>query len=270
MRSVLALAVTGILALASSASAATITLTTAMGNGADTTIRRGNSTDYSRDTSVAMKMQGTGENNSNDRIGLLKFDTSSLPSAGPISNVTLQLKTNGTTSTGNSGNSFLGGHVVHLYGVPDGHAQENFNPSTITFANFAFTTGSSGNHARPAVDVAINGIDDTMAILLGSFIFPETPRYQPVGMMMTFSTVPLTQFLSTDSNGVVSFILVSMTDGPGQVPTVYSAESLGTAGAVIPTLLIETAAGPAVPEPMQFGAVALGLAALTRRRKLHV
>lgn len=257
------------LALTASASAATIDLTTATGAGADTTVRRNSTANFSNDTTIAIKKQGEGENDNNDRIGLLKFDTSSLISASPIASVTLNLMSGGTTSTGNSGNSFLAGHVVNLYGIPDGHAQENFNPATLTFSAFEFTTGTNGHHARPAADVVINGIDDTLAILLGRFQFPASPQYQPTGTPFSFSTVPLTQFIAGDSNGIVSFILATPTSGPGQVPAIHSAQST-PAGATILTLTIDVAASdPVLPEPAGIAFLALATAPFLLRLLLR-
>lgn len=259
----------GLLTMTSAAMAGTITITTETGSGADTTLRRNSTVKAGADTTVAIKKQGEGEDSGNDRIGLLKFDTASLAGAGAITAATLHLQSGGTTSTGNSGNSFLGGHVVHLYGIPDGHAEENWDPATLTYASFDFTTGLNAHHARNPLDVAINGIDDTMAILLGQFTFPSTPQYQPAGTPLTFASVPLAQFLATNSNGIVSFILASMTDGPGQAPVVHSAQST-TLGATIPTLVIETASGtePVVPEPSTAAALAaLAAGAGWRRRR---
>src|SRR5882757_2261936 len=97
-----------------SASASGAMVTTATGSGADAFLRRNNTQIVNTNAALAVKFQndGTAEANGNDRIGVLKFDTSGLGT--PINAAILRLETFTAAA-----NQFVAGQMVQLYGIPE-------------------------------------------------------------------------------------------------------------------------------------------------------
>jgi hypothetical protein len=188
------------------AAAATITaIPTNFGNGADTFIHRNNTTDYTADENLAIKIRrDTEAGDGTDRLTLTKFDLSGL--TGPISDASLTLTMRGSTANINFGD----GNVIQMYGVPETiSGVEDFTGGVggITFANSGFTTGGGGGHPSPLSDTNNNGVDDTLLTLLAELTLVGATTQNQV---LTFQSPALVSFLQADTNDLATFVFTML------------------------------------------------------------
>ena len=213
-------------------------ITTLDGTGGDITLRRGNVTDNGA-LLLTKNQSGNAENNNNDRLNLLKFDLASLSESILTAIVRLEMPRGAATSQ--PSNTFDAGETVYLYGIPDGHAGENFNEATTTYANSPFLTGTgTTNGARPVTDLTGNSVSDSAAILLDTHTFVAVTN---AGEYVDFRSQALRAFLMADTNDIASFILTVSQSNATKTP-VFNSDTRTGAG-LRPTLLTNANA----PEP---------------------
>lgn len=220
-------------------------VTTLDGSGDDVVVRRGSATE--NDAFLRLKNQsGNLENNNNDRVGLLKFDLTLLSPGITAATVRLQMPRGASNSF--PLNTFDAGETLFLYGVPDGAAGENFNPATVTFANYPYTTGTtSGSGTRPVADTTGNNVNDTLIPLLGTYTFAAVSN---AGDIVDFGGPTLQSFLAADTNGIATFVLTVSISNATKTP-VFNSDTATTLvnglPPILPTLLTNADAA-AVPE----------------------
>lgn len=228
-----------LLLITSHAPAATISITTENGNGADAYINTGNatlrSTNYGADDKVNVKLTtGTYESQTVNRKGYLRFDITGYNLAANPS-ATLKLTTTEWNNT----------VTLQVYGLINGSAGENWGESTITWDNAPGNTGTA----------ATSNTFDASAILLGSFTQSATAN----GTLINFSSTALNNFLSADTDGLVTLMFVRTTANNNFNSTFASKEHATFAA---PTLEFET-----IPEPSATALLAAGSAFLAFRRR---
>jgi hypothetical protein len=225
--------------------AAADVVTTLAGNGDDVVVRRGSATE--NDAFVRLKNQsGILENNINDRVALLKFDLTLLSPGITAATVRLQMPRGASNSF--PLNTFDAGETLFLYGVPDLAAGEIFNPGTVTFANFPYTTGTtSGSGTRPVADTTGNNVNDTLLPLLGTYTFAAVSN---AGVIVDFSGTPLVSFLTADTNGIATFALTVSMSNATKTPVFNSDTATTLVNGLPPILpsLLTNADAAAVPE----------------------
>ncbi|MDB5325672.1 MAG: hypothetical protein JWM57_1241 [Phycisphaerales bacterium] len=232
--------------------AATITIATdgtdadALG-GADTFVTRNSVASAATDGNLAVVNRAATDNNA-DRVPFLRFDTSGALSGGPLTVASLRLTLGANASPA--------GLVVQIYGIPDAALNENFDATTITFANSGYTTGSGSVIANDATD---NSVLDSSLTLLGTLAAPT------INTTYTFSSADLLTFLNADTNGIASFVLATtvITAGGTSTPVFASSDSVAFTADQLPALIVD------VPEPTAvaaLGAIACGLTSRRKRR----
>lgn len=244
------------IAIAAMASPATAEmLPNTFGAGGDVVVRRNNSS-RENDGFLRIKNQsGDGENSSNDRTGLLKFDLTGLTESVTAAAVRLEMPRG--ASTGHPNNTYDAGDTVYLYGVPDNGADEDFDEATITFASSPYMTGTGGaTDPRPVSDLTGNGVNDDLAILLDTYTFPTV---SDAGDLIDFQSPALTSFLQADTNDLASFI-VTVSQGSFAKTAVFVSDT-GTEGTPFPPTLLTNADAP-IPEPTTAGLLIVSVAGL--------
>lgn len=198
--------------LANSSHAATVN--NSQGAGGNVVLRRGSASEpVPADTGEFLRIKfqsGTAENNNTDRLGLLKFDLTSLP-AEPITVASLRIHLPRGASSGQPNNRFDAGETLYLYGVPNGAAGEDFSldPLQTLFVDNPYVTGTgSVSNPRPAIDLTANGVNDDLLPLLATYTFANN---SDAGDFVNFHSNELTSFLQADSNKIATFMLTMRT-----------------------------------------------------------
>jgi hypothetical protein len=208
--------------------------------GADTFVRRNNSTTNYGNAIFLDSKNDNGSSGANDRVVYLKFDISELSDLVGSATLSLTLKTavNPATST------------YHFYGIPDLATGEDFEETALTYST-AYGTSSIGSDA---------GLVTTSFVDLGTLQVTGTAG--AAGATLNFSSEAFRNFINADTNNILSIAFVNdTTTGGGQVEF-QSKENTG--GFAPPTLTLET-----VPEPSAALSLLGGLgmlAGLLRRR----
>jgi hypothetical protein len=234
--------------VSSAASAATL------GVAADTYVMRNSTTDNSAAAPLIVKNGNNPPDNSTDRVTFLRFDTTGLT---PVTAASLTLAIHN--------NAVPAGFQVQLYGIPDGAANENFDASTLTFANSGYTTTSTA-------DLTDNNVLDASLTLLGTYTFDQaiaqgTAGTSPGAMTFYDAGGALTSFLNADTNHVAAFLLATPTHNDSNTVAFWSRDN--TTSQPIPTLATNADA-VVVPEPAAAALLLVPLAAasaLSRRRR---
>lgn len=224
------LAAGGLFAIATPASAVVIN------TAADTFISGDNqSTNYGSFTNLNALEGGTAY--AKDRYVFIRFDLSAY-TGGTIAGAELTLIPQDISATPQD---------FDVFGIPDGGPAENFDESTLTWANSGYAfTGSA--------------IDTSGLTLVGSFtgIAPADE-----GVPQTLSSTALDTFLNTDANNIASFLIVS-TNGTGFFNKFDSKEAV-SGGSTL------TVTASTIPEPGASALLAalgvLATATLARRRR---
>jgi hypothetical protein len=245
-----------ILAGATASLLATSTYAAVIPVAADTYLQRSPDTAGANINNVALitkNVDAATAGSANDRISFLRFNTTGVP---PVTAASLTLAVHN--------NAVPAGFQVQLYGIPDGGNNENFNESTVTFANNGYTTNSANN------DATDNNVVDAALTLLGTYTFPTAITQGAAGTSpgtITFSDAggALTSFLNADTNGLATFILTTPTINGTNTVAFYSRDN--TTSQAVPTLATNADA-IAVPEPTAAAIVTLLAATgLGRRRR---
>lgn len=150
----------------------------------DTFIQRGSAANHGSGTSLAVKREGAAISGGTDRIGYLRFDVPGRFDS--VTDATLCLSFRQYPGDGTTPFSF------RVYGLPDGHANEDFDESTLNFTN-----------ARNASTRLPGSLDPAGLRDLGSF----SPTLASGTPSVAFRSAALQAFLAANRNHRVSFIL---------------------------------------------------------------
>jgi len=170
-------------------------------------------------------------NNSTDRYGMFRFDSSLF---GPgVTSVTFMLTANSDTVV-----QFQGTYDYRIFGVPDGTANDE-----------VFIEGSV--NYDPGAGVVYDGsadlVDDTKLTQLGD------ANSVSAGDTISLSNAALLSFIQADTNDVATLVVIRLTTGGNS------------------TFLDRTTGSPPrldiIPEPTTLALVAVGLLGLRRRRR---
>ncbi len=151
-----------------------------------------------------------------DRLAYLRFSTAA-PYA-VVDSASLFLTLNNYSGDGTTPFTF------ELFGLPDGHPNESFNETLLTFNTATNATTTMPGSLNPA------GLTS-----LGTF----TPSVASGGTRIEFSTTALRDFIAASGNSEITFLLFRQTPNAG-LPT-YFASSEDASSNNRPTLLIRTA-----------------------------
>lgn len=226
------------------AGAATVSITTADGNGADTYINTGSDTlrgtNYGSNTLVTTKLSsGDYATQTVNRKAYARFDLSGYTlSATP--NAVFKFSTVGWNGTA----------TFEVYGLNDGNAGENWSESGTNWNNAPANGGAAATS---------NTFDSTAATLLGNFTLDASTD----GTVGTFSSAALDAFLLGDTNHLVTLMFLRTTSGIS-LNTSFASKERG--GFAPPTLQVDTIPTPAA---LPAGGALLGLVALKQRRRRH-
>lgn len=181
----------------------------------DTFIQRGSTANNGSGTTLAVKRERAAISGGTDRVAYLRFDVPGRFSSVADASLFLtfwQFAANGTTP-----------FTFRVYGLPDGHANEDFDEATLNF-----TTARNASKRLPgSLDPA--GLSD-----LGSF----TPTLASGTPTVAFSNSALNDFLAANRNQRVSFIILRETAN-GAASYLYSRQVNNPAQR--PTLLVRSA-----------------------------
>ena len=171
-----------------SAEAMATTITTSIGNGADSFITASSpSTNFGVSEVIGVK-RDTALGNS--RKGYLRFDIGS--SFGSVSDASLNLSYAGTNS--GSINRPANPSTYTVYGLKDNHLQENWSETGITW-----------NNAPGNITSSTSGFNSSETTFLGTFDINFSTIN--IGDQLGFTTPALIDFLNDDSNGLISLLL---------------------------------------------------------------
>jgi hypothetical protein len=181
---------------------------------------------------------------SNIRKSFIEFSLPAIPAGEFLDSATFSVFDLETESEKNLGTS--GERVVQVFGITD-ESVENFDEAAITYLN------------APANVADGSSLDAAASVLLGSF---DIGTSQTANSERALSNSALTSFLASDTNGIVTFALVS-SDNNGQ-STVSFGSSENIDGISAPALELVTV----VPEPTSASLILIGgtLLGLRRRR----
>lgn len=197
-----------------------VTLTTAMGSGADAEVSGGTTAvqNYNFGGAASMRVAGGTKSNSNTHLSYLRFDTSSLSGSATSAQVVL------TWGPYLSGHAPLAG-TVRLWGLTDGYAGvDQSNPlngsvndeEDIHDESWPEGTGSGVETpgldllSSPALSLPYCTIDTSHATLLATATVSGS---ETTGTTLTFSGASLTSFVNADTNHKVTLILDCDTAG---------------------------------------------------------
>lgn len=228
--------------------AATVSITTADGNGADTfiqsTLAGNNAANQNFGSSDSVLIKNDTGLPGNNRKGYLRFDLSSI--ADSISDGELVLTYLGTNTdpAANPSN-------YNVYGLLDGHSAENWDENLITWNNApGNNTGSTGGFS--AADTTLLGTFslDVLGAVPGDEVF--------------FSSSALLTFLLADTDGLATILLTRQQQN-FSVEAFASKENTSWSA---PTLNLDLNPVPVPAAVWLFGTALIGFVGMSRRRKL--
>ena len=260
------------MAVGSVSQAETISISTAVGDGADAFVRGGTAHDFNyggentidiRRTTAATDM----------RKAYLRFDLGTIGNAA-IESVSLNL--NFFALGAGTGNS----HTFRLYGLPDVSLDGRAGRDSAS-ANGGWGEGTANVGSRTFEDDGLINWDRAPsnvtsspwqfgdgAILLGLFTLQSPGLAEISQAVLSQSEMTLAQFLAQDTNDRVTFMLSSETVSTSASSRFFSKEGAVSQGneALGPTLNLTT---QAVPEPRTIALLAIGCVALFGTRGLR-
>lgn len=229
-----------------------VTITTAMGNGADAYVsndsHQSGNTSHGAATSLSIRRyDGTRQ-----KFAYFRFDLSSV-GPGPISNAVLSFD----LSSANRARTFS------VYGIIDDDTNDNW----IEIGAGALSYNSLVGLLAPAEpnNAEAPQIDPAEAVYLGDIaMIGAAPQWLSSNNGEAGTTLAtngaLDAFLNQDTNGLVTFmVMVSASDANAT----YGVTSKEADPALAPTLTFDVA----VPEPASLGLLSVGALGLLRRRR---
>jgi hypothetical protein len=173
-------------------------------------------------------------NNSTDRYGMFRFDSSDF--GLDVTSAAFLLTANSDTSV-----QFQGTFNYRIFGVPDGTTNDE-----------AFVEGSYNPSLGVVYDGSADLVDDTKLTLLGD------ANSVSAGDTISLSSASLLSFIQADTNDIATFVVIRLSAGGNST---FLDRTTGSP----PRLQLDV-----VPEPSTFALSALGLVSLIglgRRRK---
>ena len=252
-------AAAGLAGLAGLAQAEVITsVTTSVGNGADTYIQGVDSTsptpiNFGNSANLTIKNPAAG--NRFARKPYLRFDLSGLP-AGEITDASLSLYISANNSGGSPLNPAPAAYTISVYGLADGVGEnwvEGNGGTDNNPANEIVWTNAPGNLTTSGINFNAD------ATLLGILNIANTDA---TGSTVTFNATPeLLTFLNADTDNLVTLMLARSEAGS---PNLNFASKEFTPGDLSdePTLNLTI-----VPEPGSLALLGLGGLLIARRRR---
>lgn len=241
-------------------SAATFTITTADGTGADSAIINtggsSSTTNYGGDNNVTIKflhnIYGITGSAIWSQKAYLRFDLDAAGVSAAVDTASLDLDFIAVNNLGQP-------RQVNVFGLTDGHGDENWLENTITWSN------------APANDVnSVGGAYTTpgTAGVTSDAIFLGTYDMAAGNGVHSLSNQNLVDFLNADTNGIVTFILTaSGIDAADVNQQIVTKEGVGDPYNLgnIPTLNVTT-----IPEPASVALFAAGLIGTIVRRRVRM
>ena len=242
------MAMIGVIAMAGTASAVPINITTADGGlNADAT---------AGEYGGVVGALGDDGDGTGDRVvpswgatnysstGILRFDLAPI-AGGTVTSATLQFVDTGLRAA----------CTLNFRGVNEGTANENWSEATI-LGSTAPGVIWDGDSATTLEDTG-----STVTTLLGTIALPQLGE----AAVWTFSSAgtELVDFLNADTDGMVNIVMNYTSGNPGQKRQVASNNHASYAA---PTLLLEVDPAVVVPEPAGLGLIGLALLAVRRKR----
>jgi hypothetical protein len=190
--------------LVAAGSASALSITTAVGNGADTYLANDsqsgigtNGPDTTHGAEIRMRaFRQLADTRS--KTGYIRFDITGI--AGDMSGATLTF--DATYLKG-------GARTVEVYGLIDGD-DDFWDESTITYNTAA------GVIPNPPTTLGNCVLDTAKVTLLGTITVPAAGGTYPVTFSSTPADLSLTSFLDADKNGLVTFLFIG-TDNEGEI-----------------------------------------------------
>ena len=242
------LAMVGVIAMAGTASAVPINITTADGGlNADATAGEyagvvGNLGDDGDGTGDRVVPSWGATNYSS--TGILRFDLSPI-AGGTVTSATLQFVDTGQRIA----------CTLNFRGVNEGSPNENWSEATITGST------APGVIWDGLMATTMEDTGNTVTTLLGGIALPQMGE----AAVWTFNSAgtELVDFLNADTDGMVNIVMNYTSNPPGQKRQVASNNH---ASYNPPTLLLDVDPAPPIPEPAGLGLMGLALLAVRRRR----
>ena len=220
----------------------------------DTYVRLGlATTNFGNAPDIPVKNSGA---SSTTRQGYLRFDVSSLLGE-TIQDVTLSLDMTTNNNGGNPQDPTPAAYTITVYGLNDGNVGETWVEGNGGTDNTP--AGEINWNNAPDNDTANNGILGTDTTNLGSFVTPAiNPANNGGPVPVTFSSQALADFVTSDSDGNATLILVrTSANGVGN-NLAFASKEHATAGA--PALAINTIPEPGSAALLLLGCTVLGVA----------
>ena len=240
-----------LLSTASAQAAIVETFTTGTGSGsADLTVNSNLSVeDGANEVRVRWGLGGGTSGPDADRVGYLRFDTSSI-TGQTASSASLSLS---VAAAGQGGAT----NVVNVWGIVDGLTEDaapgagGWDPATINFANAPGSPTDNDNagptsFSSPAVVVNLGTFDVTDADVGGTIFYNDSS---------------LLSFINGDTNGLVSLVLTRTNQDRGSTEFLSAEQAASGLAGIAPTLTV------VVPEPATAGLLAAGLGVMGVRRR---
>ncbi len=165
---------------------------------ADTYIQRGSTTNYGAGTTFLVKRDFAATSGGTDRIGYLRFTaTAPTPNANAASLVLTITSYPGDTN---------GPFAFEVFGLPDGHPDEAFDPATLTHATAANGSATAPGSFNPAGLVPLGVV---------------SPAATTTPQTLTLATTALRDFVAQNTNTHLAFAILRQTPNTG-VPTFFA------------------------------------------------
>jgi autotransporter-associated beta strand protein len=181
----------------------------------DTYIQRGTTSDFGAATTLLVKRDGAGFSGGSDRIGYLRFAVGGPPAAVDSAGLLLTF----TNYPGDGATPF----TFEIFGLPDGHPNEDFNESLLNFSNATNASTTLPGSLNPA------GL-----ISLGTF----TPAVASGTATVEFTGSALRDFTAANTNTHLSLVIFRQTSN-GSFPSYFASSENADLGSR-PTLVIRS------------------------------